>query len=508
MEIRAQSESINKDGVDYKYALDVSNIVAITDEKGIIQQVNENFCRISKYTKDELIGQDHRIISSGYHSKEFIRNLWVTIASGNIWKGEIKNKAKDGTFYWVDTTIVPFLDEHGKPFKYLAIRSDITERKRGIDELKASEEKYRDIYENTMVPMITTDMRLLKTINVNEVCSQLFGYKSTTDFLNTYDPSAHFINLEERKKNLETLAEKGEIRNRVIEMKKLDGTHFWADLYIKLNADKSLAQALIIDISKQIHSQEILEAKVKERTLELTESIRREKELGEMKSRFVYMASHEFRTPLSIILLNASLIGMANEPEAAEERLKAVGQISSSVKNLTGILDDFLSHEMLTKGIIQPDSTVFNLPEFLRNVGEEMAGMANEKNQQIKYYHYGKEIIEQSQKILKNIILNLLSNAIKYSPREKEIQIISSVADNRVSITVKDNGIGISEQDQKKLFTEFFRARNTENIKGTGLGLSIVKKYVELLEGNISVISKPGEGTAFTIEFSQNKSII
>jgi PAS domain S-box-containing protein len=122
MEIRAQSESINKDGLDYKYALDVSNIVAITDEKGIIQQVNENFCKISKYTKDELIGQDHRIISSGYHSKEFIRNLWVTIANGNIWKGEIKNKAKDGTFYWVDTTIVPFLDEHGKPFKYGSIK--------------------------------------------------------------------------------------------------------------------------------------------------------------------------------------------------------------------------------------------------------------------------------------------------------------------------------------------------------------------------------------------------
>jgi len=163
---------------------------------------------------------------------------------------------------------------------------------------------------------------------------------------------------------------------------------------------------------------------------------------------------------------------------------------------------------MLTKGIIQPESAVFNLPEFLQKVGEEMAGMLNEKNQQIKYYNYGKEIIEQSQKILKNIILNLLSNAIKYSPGEKDIEIISSVADDRVSINVKDNGIGISEQDQKELFTEFFRARNTENIKGTGLGLIIVKKYVELLEGNISVISKPGEGTAFTIEFSQNKSIV
>jgi len=98
---------------DYQYALDESCIVAITDQKGIIQHVNKNFCEISKYSEDELLGQDHRIINSGFHSKEFIRNLWVTIANGKIWKGELKNKAKDGSYYWVDTTIVPFLNDNG-----------------------------------------------------------------------------------------------------------------------------------------------------------------------------------------------------------------------------------------------------------------------------------------------------------------------------------------------------------------------------------------------------------
>jgi signal transduction histidine kinase len=231
---------------------------------------------------------------------------------------------------------------------------------------------------------------------------------------------------------------------------------------------------------------------------ELTKALSKEKELSDLKTRFVSMASHEFRTPLSTILSSASLVAKYTEAEEQEKRDKHIHRIKSSVNNLTSLLNEFLSIGKIEDGKITANNHSFNIKELITALCSEMEGIAKH-NQQFKYVHTGDEMIILDPALLRNIIINLLSNAIKFSPEGSLIEVTSNVVKEKLLLTIKDNGMGISHEDQGHLFERFFRGTNVTNIQGTGLGLHIVGKYIEIMDGEIEFESELEKGTKFII---------
>lgn len=260
---------------------------------------------------------------------------------------------------------------------------------------------------------------------------------------------------------------------------------------------------------------EELEAKVDQRTrqlqetLEILESSRdelqkalsKEKELSDLKTRFVSMASHEFRTPLSTILSSASLVAKYTQTEEQFKRDKHIQRIRSAVSNLTDILNEFLSIGRLEEGKINANFSDFNFKEQVQLVCNEMQSILK-PGQHIRLRHAGPEIARLDLSLLRNVIINLVSNAVKFSPENGMIDVETEVNEKQILISIRDYGLGISDEDKKHLFERFFRGKNATNIQGTGLGLHIVSKYVELMNGQISVESELEEGTTFKINFN------
>ena len=304
-----------------------------------------------------------------------------------------------------------------------------------------------------------------------------------------------------------------------------DGTELPVEISLSpySNYEGKFVIAFIVDITVRKQAEEKLknysvelEKQVKNRTLILEEAIQelektkkdlnnalnKEKDLNEMKSRFVSMASHEFRTPLTTMMSSLSLVTKYGEQNDKVNQSKHVTKIKTSINNLTDILNDFLSVSRLEEGKIENIPEEFEIKIFVSDIVSEMKTMAT-SGQEIVYTHQGNNAVVLDKKLLKNILFNLISNAIKFSPGQKLIQITTLASPSSVKVSVKDNGIGISAEDQKHLFERFFRGHNATHIQGTGLGLNIVTRYTELMNANIDFVSEENKGTTFTITIPQ-----
>jgi signal transduction histidine kinase len=233
---------------------------------------------------------------------------------------------------------------------------------------------------------------------------------------------------------------------------------------------------------------------------ELLRALRIEQELNDLKSRFISMASHEFRTPLSAIHSSAILIQKQNEPGKEEKRLRYLKQIQNNVRNLVVILDDFLSLSKLEEGRMDCQPEKFDLLDLIRSVLEELESNLKVGQHFFEDFEIASMMVELDPKLMRHILVNLLSNAIKYSPEKSAIFIHIRADENFLNIAVQDEGMGIPKEEHDQLFNRFFRAKNAVNIPGTGLGLHIVKHYTELMGGAIAFKSRLGEGSTFYLK--------
>lgn len=484
----------------------------LVDDKGVIVQNNSTSEKMFGYEDKGLIGEriellvpsnlrkDHVQQRETYHKKPVKRSM------GSAMK--LNGQRKDGSVFPVEVSLNPFKDDNDDQF-VVALVSDVTIRRESQEkleqmtlsleqkvkertaELRESEQLYKSIARNFPGGVISIFDRSFCYLFAEGQGLYELGIETEDligiNYLERLTPATKGKVKDELEKVFS-----GEFRNFEVEVDK----RAYSLSAVPLTNEKGEIDKILV-VEKNITAQRDMANK-------LEQNLIKERDLNEMKSRFVSMASHEFRTPLTTINSSASLILKYHEKETYEKLDKHVSRIKNAVRNLTSILNDFLSLEKLESGNVSTSFQEHNLTKLIDEILDEMSG--NLKHGQKLVNHFKSEFLfDTDAQLFRNIIINLVSNAIKYSNQNDVIEIDIENHKNHILICVKDHGIGIPEKDQERMFSRFFRAGNVTNIEGTGLGLNIVERYLALLEGSLSFKSKEGEGTTFFIKLPKKQ---
>ncbi|NTV68672.1 MAG: response regulator [Azonexaceae bacterium] len=490
----AESEHGRRELATQKFALDQHAIVSITDTAGTILYANDRFCDISGYTREELLGRNHRIINSGTHPTEMFRDLWQTISLGQVWRGEVCNRARDGSFYWVNATIVPLLNASGEPERHIAIRTDITDRKRIEAQLSEQLHLVEELIEAIPLPVYLKDSagRYIRLNRAFELFFQvrreeLLGH-TLEDLLPPEDSSLH------TEKDAELFANKG-MQSYEASVHSKDGlihdTVYRKAVLTRRDGSVSGLLGVIVDITERKRAEiEVLRAK------EAAEAASR------AKSDFLANMSHEIRTPMNGVI---GMTDLALETALTAEQREYLNIAKSSAESLLTIINDILDFSKIEAGKLHVEEISFDLYRLIAEVLKPLALRAHEKGIELlsEVLHGVPRYVRGDPSRIRQVLVNLVGNAIKFT-NDGEIALrteLFQLQDRHAIIhfAVRDTGIGIAPDKQDLIFDAFSQedTSTTRKYGGTGLGLSICRRLVELMGGRIWLHSAVGEGSTF-----------
>ena len=466
---------------------------------------NPAFQQLTGYSSEEILGNNCRFLQGEDTQQDNIKKIREAINNGESRQVTLRNYKKDGTLFWNELYINPIKDNEGKVTHYIGIQNDITKRKNAEEERNYLSK----IFDNSLNEIYVFDYNSLKFVNVNYGAQKNLGY--TLQELKELTPIAIKPNYSiEKFQNLcAPLLNQTESRIEFESVhKRKNGTTYpvYVSLETSMLGERKVFIAIILDITEQKNYTQKLEKTVELRTKQLKTALEKEKELNDLKTKFLSLVSHEFKTPLSGILTSSILLSKYTLDSQQENRDKHIKIITEKVHYLNAILNDFLSIEKLETGKVTYKFTAFRLSKVLNEVVYN-ANMLLKEGQQVKYPDNIDDIVLlQDERTLELALTNLVHNAIKYSPEHADVTIKITQNVNTTIFEISDTGIGIPEKDQKNIFNRYFRAENALTTPGTGIGLNIVKSNIENLGGSISFKSKIHEGSTFTLSIP-NKAL-
>lgn len=526
-----------------QYALDQHAIVTTANMRGEITHANDKFLEVSGYKRDEVLGQNHRLVSSQFHSREFFQDMWRTIARGHVWHGEIKNKTQDGSYYWVDSTIVPFLNAQGKPYQYISMRTDITPLK---SLQKSMTNDRNDALVRAQVAQILQEQSNLE-IRLREALASIASIDDVKEAakigLYLIDENTQELTLSvtygdfpadgDAATSCETLQRY--IHEATSNSKELDIKK--QCLYVQMSDRNMVHGHYVVPLFRQDHvlgllfiftspspSQDqsrldtlnfigdmISLAIANEHLKTDMEQARENAEaMAQAKSDFLANMSHEIRTPMNGVL---GMLDLLSDMPLDSKSKNFVDVAQNSAEMLLTVINDILDLSKIESGKLKIENIQFDLKKSVEDAAVLLSKQAMQKGLELScFIDPGLHSSLQGDSMrLQQILTNLISNAIKFTDEGEVAIAVNSLRENDgqslIRLEVHDTGIGITQQNQTTLFDAFTQADTSTSRKygGTGLGLAISKHLAEMMGGNIGVESKKGSGSTFWVEIPFRK---